>query len=300
MTSDRPDPGGTPFDLDMRRVRRSFERASHTYDEAAVLQDEVRERMLERLDLIRLEPKRILDAGCGTGPGSQALAGRYRGSHVIGLDLAHPMLLAGRKRQRLFRRWGLVCGDVSALPLASRSIDMIFCNLVLQWCPDIELALREFRRVLAPGGVLMFATFGPDTLRELRAAWSQADGYNHVNAFLDMHDIGDAMLRARLAEPVMDVEHLVVNYDTARDLMRDLKAIGARNATAGRARGLTGPHRLRAMETAYEQFRQDGRLPATYEVVYGHSWAPHTAAAADDGSVAIPVEAIGGRTGKSR
>ncbi|MGD9339861.1 MAG: malonyl-[acyl-carrier protein] O-methyltransferase BioC [Chromatiales bacterium] len=298
MTSERSRPA--PFELDTRRVRRSFEMASATYDEAAVLQDQVRARMLERLDLVRLNPGRILDAGSGTGLGAAALARRYRGGKVIALDLAHGMLLAGRARQRLWRRWGMVCGDVAALPLASGSVDMIFCNLVLQWCPDLDLALGEFRRVLAPGGLLMFTTFGPDTLHELRAAWSKADGYNHVNAFLDMHDVGDALLRARLAEPVMDVEHFVVDYDNPRDLMRDLKAIGARNATAGRARGLTGPRRLRAMEAAYESFRRDGRLPATYEVVYGHAWAPEPRSDGSDNSIAIPVDSIGRRRGPKR
>jgi malonyl-CoA O-methyltransferase len=298
MTSQRSGP--TAFELDTQRVRRSFEKASATYDEAAVLQDQVRARMLERLDLVRLKPGRILDAGSGTGPGADALARRYRSGQVIALDLAHSMLLAGRARQRLWRRWGMVCGDVAALPLASGSVDMVFCNLVLQWCPDLDRALSEFRRVLAPGGLLIFTTFGPDTLHELRTAWSQADGYNHVNAFLDMHDVGDALLRARLAEPVMDVEHFVVDYADARSLMRDLKAIGARNATAGRARGLTGPRRLRAMEAAYEKFRRDGRLPATYEVVYGHAWAPEHSRDPGDGSVAIPVAAIGGRRGAQR
>lgn len=283
------------YAIDTGRVRRAFDRASATYDEAAVLQDEVRARMLERLDLLRLAPRRILDAGSGTGLGSLALRKRYRSSDIVALDIATAMLEAGRQRQRLWRRWQSVCGDVAALPLATASFDMVFCNLALQWCPDLDRALAEFRRVLAPDGVLMFATFGPDTLRELRAAWAQADGYNHVNAFIDMHDIGDAMLRAKLAEPVMDVEHFTLEYDTPRDLMRDLKAIGARNATAGRARGLTGPRRLRAMEAAYEEFRRDGRLPATYEVVYGHGWAPRTAATGADGSIAIPVAAIGRR-----
>lgn len=283
------------YAIDTGRVRRAFDRASATYDEAAVLQDEVRARMLERLDLLRLAPRRILDAGSGTGLGSLALRKRYRSSDIVALDIATAMLEAGRQRQRLWRRWQSVCGDVAALPLATASFDMVFCNLALQWCPDLDRALAEFRRVLAPDGVLMFATFGPDTLRELRAAWAQADGFNHVNAFIDMHDIGDAMLRAKLAEPVMDVEHFTLEYDTPRDLMRDLKAIGARNATAGRARGLTGPRRLRAMEAAYEEFRRDGRLPATYEVVYGHGWAPRTAATGADGSIAIPVAAIGRR-----
>jgi len=157
--------------------------------------------------------------------------------------------------------------------VADDSFDTIFSNLTLQWIPDLDAVFREFQRVLRPGGVLMFSSFGPDTLSELRQAWAAVDDARHVHRFIDMHDVGDVMAHAKLADPVMDMEYFTLTYDTPRSLMRDLKAIGAQNAMAGRERGLTGRGRLRAMERAYEAQRDgEGRLPATWEVIYGHAW----------------------------
>ena len=170
-------------------------------------------------------------------------------------------------------------------------MDLIWSNVTLQWAVDLPQTFVELQRVLRPGGLLMFSTFGPDTLKELRASYAQVDGYSHVNRFTDMHDIGDMMVRARLAEPVVDMEYITLTYATVRDLMRDLKAIGAHNVTAGRPRGLRGKSALAAVERSYETLRRDGRLPATYEVVYGHAWAPaggpHRAA---DGRAVIHVQ----------
>lgn len=265
--------GQQAFGIDKRRVRAAFERAAARYDEAAVLQHEVGNRLLERLDLVRLQPERILDLGCGTGRCTVGLAKRYRKARVVALDFAVAMLHAARARAGWFSRIRYLGADAERLPLADGSVDMIFSNLTVQWCVDLDTAFAEMCRVLRPDGLLMFTTFGPDTLNELRAAWAYADGFNHVNRFLDMHDIGDALMRAGLAEPVMDVEHLTVTYPNVGGLMHDLKTIGAHNATAGRPRGLTGPTQLRAMEQGYERFRRpDGALPATYEVVYGHAW----------------------------
>jgi malonyl-CoA O-methyltransferase len=180
-----------------------------------------------------------------------------------------------RKRAPWLRTLHGAVAEPHALPLAAASCDLIFSNLALPWALDLDRVFAEFRRVLKPGGALLFSTLGPDTLRELRRSWVAADGYNHVNGFLDMHDVGDALLRARLAEPVMDVERLTLTYPDVDQLLRDLKALGAGNVTAGRARGLTGKGCWRAMRAAYEQYRRaDGLLPATCEVVYGHGWGP--------------------------
>ncbi|HWP94908.1 MAG TPA: malonyl-ACP O-methyltransferase BioC [Gammaproteobacteria bacterium] len=260
--------------LDRVQVRRAFERAARDYDAHAVLQAEVRARLMERLDLVKLGPQRVLDAGCGTGHGAASLARRWRGTRVTALDLAPAMLREARRHRPWFRPVDFVCGTVEALPFADASFDLLFCNLVVQWCNDLDAVFREFRRVLRPHGLLLFSTFGPDTLKELRAAWSEVDGFTHVNRFFDMHDIGDALVRAGFAEPVMDVEHVTLTYGDAYALMRDLKSIGAHNVTAGRPHGLTGKARMRALADAYERFRRDGRLPATYEVVYGTAWAP--------------------------
>ncbi len=257
---------------DKASARRSFERAADRYDEAAVLQREVATRLLERLDLVRLSPQRILDLGSGTGYCIDGLLARYRKAEVVALDIALPMLRHARRRGRWLRRPRCVCADAERLPFADDSFDLVFSNLMMQWCVDLDATFAELRRVIRPGGLLLFSSFGPDTLKELRAAWGEVDGYAHVNTFLDMHDVGDALLRARFADPVMDVERLTLTYRDVRKLMRELKQIGAHNVTAGRPRGLTGRHRLQRLVEAYERFRHDGLLPATYEIVNGHAW----------------------------
>jgi malonyl-CoA O-methyltransferase len=187
------------------------------------------------------------------------------------------MLQAARRQQPWLRRFARLCADAVRLPLADGSVDLILSNLMLQWCePDVVFA--EFRRVLAPQGLLSFTTLGPDTLRELRSAWGAVDSFTHVNQFIDMHDIGDALVRGGFASPVLDVERYTLTYPDVRRIAADLKETGAHNATMGRARGLTGRRRFAAFEAAYEAFRQGGRLPATYEVVFGHAWSPGTAA----------------------
>ena len=283
-----------PFVLDRRAVRAAFERASATYDGGAVLQTRVRQELLSRLDLIRMAPQVVVDLGCGTGQGARALKDRYRSATVIGLDPALGMLRETRRRSGWLRPLQRVCGDVFQLPFRDGTVSLMFSNLMLQWCDDLDAALGEIRRVLAPEGFLAFSTFGPDTLRELRAAWAAADGGTHVSGFRDMHDIGAALGRAGLSEPVLDVERLTMVYPDVAAITRDLKVIGAHNATAARARGLTGKGRWRTMTDAYERQRQAGVLPATYEVVYGAAWGARgrAATAAIDGEVRIPPAAI--------
>lgn len=277
------------FSLEVSRVGASFHRAARDYDAAAFLQKEVGERLLERMDLMANVPARILDVGCGTGRPTRELQKLYPKSQVVGVDLAPGMLKIAAKKQPFFSWQGkkadFVCAEASQLPLADASCDLIYASLILQWCEDLDATLLEWRRLLKPHGLLLFSTLGPDTLKELRAAWSAVDGYNHVNRFLDMHDVGDALIRAGFVEPVMDVEHITLTYEHATGLMRDLKTIGAHNVTAGRRRGLMGRGRLKAFADAYEKFRDQGRLPATYEVVYGTAWAPKF----------MPTAALGGR-----
>lgn len=279
---------------DKRLVRAAFEKAASCYDEAAVLQREIATRLLERLELMKIAPQRVLEVGSGTGFCSTQLTARFARAEFIALDIAHGMLQHTRHRfgwwQRLRRRPGFICADAESLPLADATVDLLFSNLTLQWCNDPDATFTEFRRVLKPGGLLLFSTFGPDTLKELRAAWRAVDDAMHVNAFIDMHDLGDGLLRSGFADPVMDREDIVLTYGDARTLMRDLKAIGAHNVNRGRHRGLTGKNRLNAMLAAYERFRRDGRLPASYEIVYGHAWAPLRPRQQQtrDGSTAIP------------
>ena len=288
---------GDPFALDRRRVRASFDTAAPGYDAVAVVQAEIRRRLLERLELFRIDPLRILDAGCGTGHGARALLQHYRHAGLVALDIAPGMLQAARRQRPWLRRLDAVCGDAAAIPLADGSVDLVFSNLMLQWCDSPDRVFAEFHRVLRPGGLLLFSSFGPDTLKELRAAWRAADGHTHVNRFIDMHDLGDALVRAGLQTPVMDMEYLTLTYRDVRSLMRDLRTMGASNATAGRRRGLTGRRRLAAVEAWYEGLRAEGRIPATWEVVYGPAWAgmPRGERDARPGEVAVPLSRIGRR-----
>jgi len=289
------------YRIDKARARASFGRAAETYDAAAILQKQVREEMLSRLDLVKLNPQVILDAGCGTGMASHALQKRYEQSQVVSLDFAYPMLQKTRQTRASMgfgsglvhklksllsgTKQNLLCADIEALPLVSASTGLIWSNLAIQWCNDLDGALQEFHRVLQPEGLLMFSTFGPDTLRELRIASSAANGneYTSVSRFIDMHDIGDALVRAGFSAPVLDVERFTLTYDDVKAVMRDLKSIGAHNATDGRARGLLGRGFFEKLEQSYEQFRVGGKLPATFEVVYGHAWRAQDKPRFDDG-----------------
>lgn len=283
-------PSERPAGVDKRQARRAFAKAAARYDEVAVLQREIGRRMIERLDLVKMQPRVILDLGAGTGYAAEALLERYRKARVIALDFALPMLYQARRRGGWLRRPECVCGDLERIPVADGSVDLIYSNAAIQWSNDIEATFREFFRVLKPGGLLMFSTFGPDTLKELRAAWSAADGHTHVSRFPDMHDLGDALVRVKFADPVMDVDRMTLTYASVSELMSDLKVLGAHNVTTGRHRGLTGKGRIRAMTGAYEAFREGGLLPASYEVVYGHAWAPEAPAAA--GVSFVPVEQV--------
>ena len=267
------------YHIDKAFVRASFNRAANTYDAAAVLQKLVQGEMLSRLELVKIKPKAILDAGCGTGHGSFELQRRYKNAQIFSLDIALGMLQKTRMQQpylrRLFSAENLICADIECLPIADNSMGMVWSNLALQWCNNLDAAFGEFARVLQPEGLIMFSTFGPDTLKELRAATQ--NNSTHVSRFIDMHDIGDALIRCGFNAPALDVESYTLTYNDVKAVMTDLKNIGAHNATAGRARGLQGKGFLQNLTQNYEQFRtglkeDGGKLPATFEVVYGHAW----------------------------
>jgi malonyl-CoA O-methyltransferase len=273
------------FRLDHAGVRAAFDRASARYESAARLQARVAEELLARLVGFAFEPQVVLDLGAGTGRAARQLKRRYPRAQVLALDLSLGMLRQARRHQHLWRRFARVCADAQRLPLATASVDVVFSNLMLQWCQPLDAALAEVRRVLRPAGFFAFSTFGPLTLHELRHAWAAADADTHVNHFIDVHDVGDALVRAGLSEPVLDVDRLEVHYPDALALMRDLKAIGAHNVTAGRPRTLLGRARLRRMQAAYEALRHGDELPATFEVIYGAAWGAA-------GRPAVPV--VGG------
>ncbi len=275
------------FAVDKKLMRLAFNRAAAGYDASAVLQREVCTRMLERLDYIKLQPERILDAGSGTGWGTRRLTQRYPDAQTIALDIAGSMLQAARGSsgwwQKLFggTRQLQVCGDIEELPLIANSVGMVWSNLTIQWCNDLPAMFAEVHRVLKVDGLLMFSTFGPDTLKELRQAFNGVDRHNHLNRFTDMHDIGDILVHSGFADPVMDMEYITLTYDDVRSLLHDLKSIGAHNATAGRGRGLMGKNAWARLVENYERLRSNGKLPATFEVVYGHAWKPQPKQTAD-------------------
>jgi len=267
-----PDPAEV-FSLDRRAVVQAFDRASASYDAAAALQERVRNELLARIEELRLAPLRILDLGAGTGHASRALKRRYPKSVTVAVDIAPGMLARARLQSRWLRRFERVRADAYSLPFRDGAFDLVFSSLMLQWCDDLDAVFAEIARVLKPGGVLLFSTFGPGTLTELREAWSASDASgNHVNHFFDAQALGSALMHAELSEPVLDMDRTVLDYPDVLTLMRELKAIGAHNVTAGRARGLTGRKRLAAMTQAYEAMRRDGKLPATYEVIHAICW----------------------------
>lgn len=266
-------PQAAEYFLDPHTVRHSFDAASHGYDAVAVVARKLGERLLERLDVVRMQPARILDLGAGTGQMSRLLKRRYRAAQVTALDLSPAMLHVGRQHRGLLRRFERAAGDAHFLPIRTESIDLVFSNLMLQWCHHTDGVFQEVRRVLKPEGLFVFTTLGPDTLMELRSAWEAVDDCIHVHRFVDMHDLGDALLRARFADPVMDVERLSISYPNLDTLLQDLRTGGARNIARGRRRGLTGRTRFQAMRAHDALALRDGALPVSVELVYGHAWA---------------------------
>ncbi|MHB1272266.1 MAG: malonyl-ACP O-methyltransferase BioC [Rhodanobacter sp.] len=262
------------FHLDRRQVRRNFGRAATTYEQHDVLQREVQAQLLERLDIHPQPPSLVVDVGAGTGRGSALLHKRYGKAQIIAVDLALPMLHAARAHLSWRRPFARVCAEAGALPLADHSVDVLHSNLCFQWIDDLPALFGECVRVLKPGGLLAFSSFGPDTLKELRAAWAQADRQPHVSRFLDMHDVGDALLAAGLRDPVLDVCRYALTYSEPRKLLLELRGLGATNADSSRGRGLTGKSHYRRMLQAYETMRVDGRIPATWEVITAHAWGP--------------------------
>ncbi|MBL4762539.1 MAG: malonyl-ACP O-methyltransferase BioC [Gammaproteobacteria bacterium] len=267
----------SPYFIEKRLIRNAFNRAAASYDEAAVLQREVLARLLEKFEYIKTSPLRILDLGAGTGNALSPLKKLFPKAEIIAFDLSTAMLEVSQKKSgwlsRQLKQQPCVCGDMAALPFADQTFDLVFSNLCLQWAEDFDQVFLEISRVMNDAAVLLFSSFGPDTLKELRQCWAGVDNHTHVNVFADIHDLGDSMLKAHLADPVMEAEMLTMTYKDVNVLMRDIKQIGANNMTAGRHRGLGGKKRLQAMRENYEQLRnQEGLLPATWEVVYGHAW----------------------------
>lgn len=259
--------------LDKTSTRQHFDRAAQSYDAAAGLQQEVAKRLVERLDYIKINPQRALDIGCGTGYLTKDLLKRYPKAKTIALDLALSMVQKTKQHGSWLRKPYAICGDAEQLPLKADSVNLIVSGLMLQWSNDLNKTFTGFHSVLAPNGLLLFTTFGPDTLKEMRQSWVSVDKRPHTSSFTDMHEIGDALLQAGFINPVTDMEVITMTYGSVRQLMRDIKNIGATNTRSERNKGLMGKQKLKDFENAYEAFKtEDGLYPATWEIIYGHAW----------------------------
>ena len=269
-------------------MRRDFAAAAESYDSAAVLAREVGARMAARLDLVKIAPRRVADIGCATGDGIRELQRRYgagSGQLPLAIDYALPMLRAVRRRTPLVERLTgrgprLVNADVRSLPLAANTLGLVWSNLMLHWLDDPLPALRELHRVLEVGGLLSFATLGPDTLKELRIASAAVGAGDTVRRFLDMHDLGDMLVAAGFGDPVMDMENITLTYPTPRAFLADQRHLGVRDALLGRQ----GWRDWRRLLDAWPR-DADGRLPASFEIVYGHAWKPAPRKIADGRAV---------------
>jgi malonyl-CoA O-methyltransferase len=268
--------GNRPPALVFRDVQRRFDRVSAGFDKANFIHRATFDGLLERLSPVVLNPRLILDLGCATGTGGRQLARRFRGSRVIGLDASFAMLRQARKGWTLFSKPAVLQADACRIPLQNGSVDLVFANMLLPWIADHAACLSDIARVLRKDGVFAFATFGPDSLSELREAWHSIDEDWHVNAYPDMHDIGDAVVRAGLRDPVLDVDHLTVTYRDTDALYRDLTSAGARNCLQGRRRTLTGKDRFRTMDERLAARMTDKVLSLKLELVYGHAWGGGT------------------------
>jgi len=267
-------------------VARAFRRVAGGYAAADFMHAEIASRLHAHLDLVTLQPATILDLGAGPPDATAALAARFPAAQLLAIDLVPEML--GRAPQA----WHRLCADAARLPLPRRSVDLVVAGMLLHWCTDPAAVLAEVRRVLRTPGLLLLSTLGPDSLIELRRAWGAVDSLPHTLAFTEMHNLGDALVRADFAEPVVDVETLTISYGDASRLVDDLRRVGASDLGAGRRRSLTAPGRWRGMLDALEAQRgPDGKLGLTLEVIYAQAWTSDRFPLPGDG-VEVPVERI--------
>ena len=278
--------------LDQTLIHRGFKRAAPRFDEHDFLHREIRERLLDRLDAIRIEPARILDLGAGTGGAGPGLAARFPDADVFAIDLTHAMLKASVVSNT--PRRSRICADAARLPLPNASIDIIFSNLMLHHCPDPDAVLAEARRILIHPGLFIFTTFGPNTLIELGRAWATADRHSHISPFADMHNVGDALVRSGFTEPVIDSQILTITYENLDRMIADLRHAGTCNATEHRNRGLTGRHAGERLRAAYAALADaDAKLPVTIEVIFGIAWAGESGPPRPPGAdFEFPVDAL--------
>ncbi len=242
------------------------------YISSAIVQKEVIKRLIDRMSLINILPSSIIDIGSGVGLSSEPLLKSYTESNLIMYDHSVDALKNSVIDEN--ERVNIVCGEFKSLPFENDSFDIVFSSSSLHWEDDINLSFSEIYKILKPGGLFFFSTYGPDTLTELRSAWESVDNRRHVNDFYDMHDIADLMLNLEFMDTVVDSERIIIKYDSVTHIQKDLKNIGSHiTKKQERSGSLYSKGKMEAMYREYENFRhQDGLLPVTYEVIYGHGW----------------------------
>lgn len=274
-------------------ISKSFNAQAAQYEQAAKAQREIGQRLIERLQYLKINPQRILDLGCGPGTFSRELRSLYPKAQVVCLDLAHAMLVEAKKKQGWWRKCSLLTADMMSMPFAAGSFDLVFANQVVHWGNPLSLVFRELNRVMNVNGCLMFTTLGPDTFKELKQSWSTVNDFAHVNDFVDMHDIGDILMAERFIEPVVDMEHLSLHYENLPGLLKALKAQGVRNINPNRNQGLTGKKAWARFSSEYASLRtEQGKFPLTYEVVYGHAWKGEARQTSNGVETVIPISQI--------
>jgi malonyl-CoA O-methyltransferase len=255
-------------------IAHAFNRSAYNYDSAAKIQTEIGKRLIQRLDYIKLKPKTILDLGCATATFSRYLKKRFPKAKIISVDISYEMLKRAKNKQRWWRnRYSLCNADMESLPFKAQSFDLVFSNQVVHWADSLTNVFNEVNRILRHDGLFLFSTLGPDTFIEIRQAWSNIDKYAHVNHFIDMHDVGDELLRSSFHAPVIDMEAIVLKYSNHKALISSLQAQGVKNIQPERRKGLTGKNTWQQFVQSYNKSSdEDNKLPLTYEVVYGHAW----------------------------
>lgn len=277
--------------IDTLKVKKSFSKAVEKYDKFSLLQKMVADRLIESIENVNINAKLILDLGSGTGYASNKLRKKFKNTYLLQQDIAENMLIKAKKKSSIFFSSDrFLCADANKIPLAKHSVDIIFSNLMLQWCNDPNIVFAEVKRILKPGGVFVFTSFGPGTLKELRESWKKVDDVVHVNTFVDMHDLGDILMRLNFVRSVVNMENILFTYKNCKDLMRELKSIGAHNINNGRRKTLTGKNKLNSMIKNYESYRSKSLLPLTYEVIYGIAWQQEESNKKQEGVFEISLE----------
>ena len=275
------------------QISKAFNNAAMHYEQVAVAQNEIGDRLLERLDYMKIEPTWVLDLACGTGRFSEKLQRRYPKATIVSVDLAMEMLALAKKRQRWRHRWPLSCADMQQLPFANNQFDLVFANQALHWSLDIKVVLAELQRVMKAQACLLFSTLGPDTFKEIRQTYATIDDHAHVNDFMDMHDLGDALLATPFLDPVVDMEYLTLHYRSVDALLDALRKQGVKNIHTQRNKGLSSPSRLQTFKQVFAtMFAKDNNYPLSYEVIYAHAWCAQEQQKTINNETFIPLSTI--------